>query len=93
MKKSFFKTLVMMLAAVTVVSGCTQGTTSSTIAPNTTTPTTTVAPTTTTPTTYLTNEDFERAKTSYTDSKGTEHSLTMQTLYTNSGAQHLDPLQ
>ena len=59
-----------MLAAVTVVSGCTQGTTSSTIAPNTTTPTT-VAPTTSAaPTTYLTNDDFERAKTSYTDAKG-----------------------
>lgn len=93
MKKSFFKTLVIMIAAVTVVSGCTQGTTTSTIAPNTTTPTTTITPTTTAPTTYLTNDDFERAKTSYIDARGVEHSLTMQTLYTNAGAPHLDPLQ
>ena len=38
-----------------------------------------------------TNEDFPRAKTTYTEG-GVEKPLNMQTIYTNSNAPHLDPL-
>ncbi|MCR5185174.1 MAG: Ig-like domain-containing protein [Bacilli bacterium] len=39
-----------------------------------------------------TNEDFDKAKTTYIDSKGQEQPLNMQTIFTNQNAPHLDPL-
>lgn len=39
-----------------------------------------------------TNDDFEKARTTFTDSKGVEQPLNMQTIYSNSNAPHLDPL-
>lgn len=38
-----------------------------------------------------TNEDFEYATTTYVDTDGSVKNLSMQTLYTNMGAPHLDP--
>lgn len=42
---------------------------------------------------YKENKDFEKAKTTFVDANGVEKDLNMQTIYTNSGNPHLDPLE
>ena len=89
MNKTFIKVLALALTFGAVVA-C--DATNSVIS-STNKPTSTPSTTTTENVTVLGNDSFERAKTTYVDSKGNEKSLNMQTLYTNAGAPHLDSLE
>ena len=89
MNKMFMKVITLALTFGAVVA-C--GETSSIITSTPSGNPTTVTPTTQ-PQTVLTNDDFERGKTTFIDAKGNEKSLNMQTIYTNAGSPHLDSLE
>lgn len=88
MKKSHTVIPVMLLALF--LAGCNS---SSNTTPSDTTPSTGTSTSTSTQTWEgKTNEDFEYAKTTYTDLSGQEQPLTRNTLYLNQNAPHLDSL-
>lgn len=76
--------------ALLALASCNPATTGTTPVSN---PTTSATTTSQTPGwTGKTNADFAKAKTTYMDGS-TEKDLNMQTIYTNQGSPHLDPLQ
>lgn len=98
MKARKLSTILAAFLAVVTISACnpsTEPTTNPSVGD--TSETTTSVPSTESTSTVdpnvKTNEDFEKARISYTDANGNEFPLTRNTLYTNSGDPHLDSTQ